>query len=112
MDGLNNLRDKFNEVSESLKGRSIKKGSKIIIYKSKGKETIKLDDYTGENSVKIKTLLETKFNNIIQKCLDKNPQNRYSSFKELRNDLENANWNGDWCQNSVYWNEFIKKQIK
>ena len=29
-----------------------------------------------------------EFNNIIQKCLDKNPQNRYSSFKELRNNLE------------------------
>ena len=47
------------------KGRSIKKGSKIIIYKSKGKETIKLDDYTGENSVKIKTLLETKYGLVV-----------------------------------------------
>ena len=47
------------------KGRSIKKGSKITIYKSKGKETIKLDDYTGENSVKIKTLLETKYGLVV-----------------------------------------------
>ena len=47
------------------KGRSIKKGSKITIYKSKGKETIKLDDYTGENAVKIKTLLETKYGLIV-----------------------------------------------
>lgn len=29
-----------------------------------------------------------EFNNIIQKCLNKNPQNRYSSFKELRSHLE------------------------
>ena len=42
------------------KGRSIKKGSKITIYKSKGEEVFKLEDYKGENAVKIKTLLETK----------------------------------------------------
>ena len=47
------------------KGRSIKKGSKITIYKSKGKETVKLDDYTGENAVKIKTLLETKYGLVV-----------------------------------------------
>ena len=42
-------------------GRSIKKGSKITIYKSKGEETYKLDDYTGQNSIEVKTLLETKY---------------------------------------------------
>lgn len=29
-----------------------------------------------------------EFNNIIQKCLDKNPENRYNSFKDLRIHLE------------------------
>ena len=41
----------------------------------------------------------------------KDEKNRKIFLLKLRNDLENSNWNGDWCQNSVYWNEFIKKQI-
>ena len=43
------------------KGRSIKKGSKITIYKSSGEETITLEDYTGKNAIEIKTILETKY---------------------------------------------------
>lgn len=42
-------------------GRSIKYGSKITIYKSKGEETFELEDYTGKNSIEIKTILETKY---------------------------------------------------
>ena len=42
-------------------GRSIKKGSKITIYKSSGEEKFKLEDYTGKNAIEIKTLLETKY---------------------------------------------------
>ena len=47
------------------KGRSIKKGTKITIYKSKGEETIELEDYTGKNSIEIKTLLETKYELVV-----------------------------------------------
>lgn len=43
------------------KGRSIKYGSKITIYKSAGEETFELEDYTGKNSIEIKTILETKY---------------------------------------------------
>ena len=42
-------------------GRSIKKGSKITIYKSSGDEKFKLEDYTGENAIEVKTILETKY---------------------------------------------------
>jgi len=41
----------------------------------------------------------------------KDEKNRKIFLLKLRNDLENSKWNGDWCQNSVYWNDFIKKQI-
>ena len=41
-------------------GRSIKAGTKVTIYKSSGEETFKLEDYTGKNSIEIKTILETK----------------------------------------------------
>ena len=47
------------------KGRSVKKGTKITIYKSKGEETIKLEDYTGKNSIEVKTLLETKYELVV-----------------------------------------------
>ena len=42
-------------------GRSIKKGTKVTIYKSLGEETYKIEDYTGKNSIEIRTLLETKY---------------------------------------------------
>ena len=47
------------------KGRSIKKGSKITIYKSKGEETIKIEDYVGQNSIAIKTKLEEKYGLVV-----------------------------------------------
>lgn len=47
------------------KGRSIKKGTKITIYKSKGVETFKLEDYTGKNAIEIKTRLEEKYGLVV-----------------------------------------------
>lgn len=41
----------------------------------------------------------------------KDEKNRKIFLLKLRNNSENSKWNGDWCQNSVYWNDFIKKQI-
>ncbi|MBQ9018970.1 MAG: Stk1 family PASTA domain-containing Ser/Thr kinase [Bacilli bacterium] len=42
-------------------GRSVKKGSKVTIYKSSGEETFELEDYKDKNAIEIKTLLETKY---------------------------------------------------
>ena len=42
-------------------GRSVKKGTKVTIYKSVGDKTYKLDDYTGKNYIEIQTFLETKY---------------------------------------------------
>mgnify|MGYP003299039759 CR=1 FL=1 len=47
------------------KGRSIKKGTKVTIYKSKGEESFKLEDYTGQNSIEIKTRLEEKYGLVV-----------------------------------------------
>ncbi|MBR2248253.1 MAG: Stk1 family PASTA domain-containing Ser/Thr kinase [Bacilli bacterium] len=41
-------------------GRSVKKGTKITIYKSKGKETFEIDDYVGKNYIEVETLLKEK----------------------------------------------------
>ena len=43
------------------KGRSVKSGTLITIYKSLGEEIISLEDYSGKNAIEIKTLLETKY---------------------------------------------------
>ena len=38
-------------------------------------------------------------------------KNRKIFLLKLRNDLGYSEWNGDWSINSVYWNDYIKKQI-
>lgn len=40
------------------KGRSVKKGTTIILYVSTGSETYKLEDYTGKNANETKAILE------------------------------------------------------
>mgnify|MGYP006992107786 CR=1 FL=1 len=46
-------------------GRSVKKGTKVTIYKSKGEEIIKLEDYTGQNAEAVKAKLETKYELVV-----------------------------------------------
>ena len=47
------------------KGRSVKKKTKVTIYKSSGENTIKLEDYVGQNANSVKTLLETKYELVV-----------------------------------------------
>ena len=47
--------------TDPSKGRSVKKGTKVTIYKSSGEDTFKLEDYKGQNANSVKTLLETKY---------------------------------------------------
>ncbi len=47
--------------TEPASGRSVKKGSKVTIYKSSGDETFTLEDYKDKNAIEVKTLLETKY---------------------------------------------------
>ena len=42
-------------------GRSVKAGTKIVIYKSIGEEVYEIEDYTGKNYIEIQTILETKY---------------------------------------------------
>ena len=62
-------------------GRSIKKGSKITIYKSSGEETVKLEDYTGKNAVEVKTLLETKYG-LVVKIEKKDPDDKNKEYDD------------------------------
>ncbi len=39
-------------------GRTVKKGTKITLYKSKGEETYTIEDYVGRNYIEVQTLLE------------------------------------------------------
>ena len=45
--------------TDPIEGRSIKKGSKITIYESLGKETYTVEDYVGSNYIEIQTLLKS-----------------------------------------------------
>ena len=46
--------------TEPAAGRSVKYGTKITLYKSAGEIICVLDDYTGQNSIQVQTLLNTK----------------------------------------------------
>ena len=43
------------------KGRSVKQGTKVTIYKSTGEETFKIEDYTGKNYIEVQTILKTQY---------------------------------------------------
>lgn len=43
------------------KGRSVKKGTKVTIYKSAGEETFEIEDYTGKNYIEVQTILKTQY---------------------------------------------------
>ena len=60
--------------TDPSKGRSVKKGTKVTIYKSKGEDTFKLEDYVGENAIEIKTRLEEKYG-LVVKIEKKEPEN-------------------------------------
>ena len=47
-------------------GRSVKKGTKVTIYKSSGEETFEIEDYTGKNYIEIQTILETQYELIVK----------------------------------------------
>ena len=47
------------------KGRSVKYGTKVTIYKSKGEETFILEDYVGQNYNSVKATLEAKYELVI-----------------------------------------------
>ena len=51
--------------TDPANGRSVKKGTKVTIYKSSGEDTFKIEDYTGSNAIQIKTLLETKYELVV-----------------------------------------------
>ena len=52
--------------TEPASGRSIKYGSKITLFKSAGEVVCVLEDYTGQNSIQVQTLLNTKYGIIVK----------------------------------------------
>ena len=61
--------------TEPSRGRSVKYGSKITLYKSAGEVVCILEDYTGQNSIQVQTLLNTKYG-IIVKIEKKEPDEK------------------------------------
>ena len=63
------------------KGRSVKKGTQVIIYKSKGEETIALEDYKGQNAIEVKTRLETKYGLVVT-IEKKEPEDQNKEYED------------------------------
>ena len=78
--------------TEPASGRSVKKGTKITIYKSSGEETFELEDYKGQNANSVKTLLETKYElkvSIEKKEIEnKEPDKEYDDDEIIGQSLE------------------------
>lgn len=51
--------------SDPAKGKTVKKGSRITIYKSSGEKTYTLEDYKGKNYIEVQTILETKYKLVV-----------------------------------------------
>ena len=51
--------------TEPEAGRSIKKGTKVTIFKSSGEDTFTLEDYTGGNAIEVKARLEAMYGIIV-----------------------------------------------
>ena len=51
--------------TDPSKGRRVKYGTKITIYKSKGEEKYKIEDYTGQNYNSVKATLEAKYELVV-----------------------------------------------
>ena len=67
--------------TDPTKGRSIKKGTKVTIYKSTGEETFELDDYTGQDSKTVKAILETKYGLTVT-IEKKEPEDKSKEYEE------------------------------
>lgn len=67
--------------TDPAKGRSIKKGAKVTIYKSKGEETIALEDYKGQNAIEVKTRLETKYGLVVT-IEKKEPEDQNKEYED------------------------------
>ena len=67
--------------TDPRKGSSVKKGTKVTIYKSKGEETIVLEDYKGKNAIEIKTRLETKYGLVVT-IEKKEPEDKTKEYND------------------------------
>ena len=47
--------------TDPAKGKSVKIGTTVTLYKSSGEEKFTLKDYTGKNYIEVQTYLETKY---------------------------------------------------
>ncbi len=61
----------------------VKKGSKVIIYKSKGSEKVIVEDYTGKNYLKIQATLEVKGISVIIDYKSVDDKSKYKGKEEL-----------------------------
>jgi len=70
-------------------GRTVKKGTKITLYESKGPVKYTIEDYTGKNYIEIKTILENNYGlNVVIEKMEVDDDKEYDENLIISQDLK------------------------
>ena len=70
-------------------GRTVKKGTEITLYESKGPEKYEIEDYTGKNYIEVKTILENNYGlNVVIEKMEVDDNKEYDENVIISQDLK------------------------
>ena len=70
-------------------GRTVKKGTKITLYESKGPIKYVIEDYTGKNYIEVKTILENNYSlNVVIEKMEVDDDKEYDEDIIISQDLK------------------------
>ena len=70
-------------------GRTVKKGTEITLYESKGPERYTIEDYTGKNYIEVKTILENNHGlNVVVEKMEVDDKKEYDENLIISQDLK------------------------
>jgi len=70
-------------------GRTVKKGTEITLYESKGPEKYAIEDYTGKNYIEVKTILENNYGlNVVIEKMEVDDKKEYDENIIISQDLK------------------------
>ena len=70
-------------------GRTVKKGTEIILYESTGKVAYVIENYVGKNYIEVKTILENNYGlNVVIETMEAPDDKEYDEQEIIKQDLE------------------------